>query len=354
MVPSQPRNLRSLAAIAVESGTTRYDIPTTVNVPDKSATMVMLLSKRVRGEAIFLFAPDGGVPDSASHPFRVARFYNGTPGVLERGPIAVFEKGSFLGQGMVDPLPAGATATVPFALERAIAIDQERKFDETGERVAKIENSQLFIERDAVQQTKYRVRNGGDQAAKVLVKHPRNGGARLYQPPKDTEDNVGTHTALVPGVVPPHATTDLIVDERSTIRRGEDWFSDVADNAVKAYIADPRADRAAAAKLTAAWTLRTEVARRRDARRKLEREMMDLQRGSDETRRNIKAIEKSKGKDADDLRARLTKSLNDMVGRYDVVNREHIENNMKLTELEVRFREAIRDITILEGPPPIK
>ena len=352
MVPSQPRNLRSLAAIAVESGTTRYDIPTTVNVPDKSATMVMLLSKRVRGEAIFLFAPDGGVPDSASHPFRVARFLNGTPGVLERGPIAVFEKGSFLGQGMVDPLPAGATATVPFALERAIAIDQERKFDETGERVAKIENSQLFIERDAEQQTKYRVRNGGDHAAKVLVRHPRNGGARLYQPPKDTEDNVGTHTALVPGVVPPHATTDLIVDERSTVRRWEDWFTDIADNAVKAYIADPRADKGAAAKLTAAWTIRTEVVRRRDARRKLEREMIDLQRGTDETRRNIKAIEKSKGKDADDLRARLTKSLNDMVGRYDVINRDHIENNMKLTELEVRFREAIRDITIVEGPPP--
>ena len=41
-----------------------------------------------------------------------------------------------------------------------------------------------------------------------------------------------------------------------------------------------------------------------------------------------------------------------MVGRYDVVNRENIENNLKLTELEVRFREAIRDITVLEGPPP--
>ena len=79
--------------------------------------MVMLLSSRVPGEALFLFAPDGGVPDSSSHPFRVARFANKTPGVLERGPIAVFERGSFLGQGMLDPLPAGATATVPFALD---------------------------------------------------------------------------------------------------------------------------------------------------------------------------------------------------------------------------------------------
>ena len=161
--------MRSLAAIAVESGTTRYDLPQPVTIPDKSATMVMLLSRRIPGEALFLFAPDAGVPDSATHPFRVVRFVNSTAGVLERGPIAVFERGSFLGQGMVDPLPAGATATVPFALERAVAVDQERKSDELGERVAKIENGELTIERDNVLQTKYRLRNGADLEAKILL-----------------------------------------------------------------------------------------------------------------------------------------------------------------------------------------
>src|SRR5512135_338550 len=156
----------------MEGGTTRYDLPSPVTIPDRSATMVMLASRPVPGEAIFLFAPDGGVADSASHPFRVARFSNHTGGALERGPIAVFQQGAFLGQGMVDPLPEGATATVPFALERAIAIEQERKYDQLGERIAKIENSELTIERDAVTQTKYRVRNGSDNAAKLLVRHP--------------------------------------------------------------------------------------------------------------------------------------------------------------------------------------
>ncbi len=122
--------------MAVEAGTTRYDLPETVTIPDKSATMVLLLSKNVPGEANFLFAPDGGVPASMQHPFRVARFTNKTGGALERGPIAVFEGGAFLGQGMVDPLPEAATATVPFALERSLAIDSERKYsEELGERV---------------------------------------------------------------------------------------------------------------------------------------------------------------------------------------------------------------------------
>ena len=169
----------------------------------------------VPGEALFLFAPDGGVGDSDSHPFRVARFSNNTGGVLERGPIAVFEDGSFLGQGMVDPLPDGATATVPFALERSIAIDVDRKCDELGARSRRSRTASSPSSATSVTQTKYRVRNGGDKVAKVLVKHPRQNGARLFSPPKDTEDNVGTGTALVPANVPPHTTVELVVDERT-------------------------------------------------------------------------------------------------------------------------------------------
>ena len=95
------------------AGSTHYNLPFAVDVPDKTATMVLLLSKSVPGESIFLFSPDPGVPQSASHPFRVVRFTNDTPGLLERGPIAVYENGAFLGQGMVEPLPPGGIATVP-------------------------------------------------------------------------------------------------------------------------------------------------------------------------------------------------------------------------------------------------
>ena len=344
--------MRSLAAVAVEGGTTRYDLPVTVTVPDKSATMVMLLSKRVPGEAIFLFAPDGGVPDSMSHPFRVARFTNRTGGVLERGPIAVFEAGSFLGQGMVDPLPDGAAATVPFALERALAVDKEQKFDELGERIAKIENSELTVERDAVTQTKYRLRNGGDLPAKMLVKHSRINGTRLFNPPKNTEDNVGTGSALVPSGVAPHATSELVVDERAVTRRVTDWFSLVADNAVKAYLVDPKADRATAAKLTAAWKLRNEIVAKTEARQRLSVEQNNLSQQTEETRRNLRAIEKNKSAAA--LQAKLTGRLGEMATRLDDITKQAVETDSKLAELRVSFKELLRDITIVAQPAPPK
>jgi hypothetical protein len=339
---SAPRSLGSLAAVAALGGTTRYDLPTRVTVPDKSATMVLLLSNRVPGEALFLYAPDGGVPDSASHPFRVARFANGTGGTLERGPIAVFEDGSFLGQGMVDPLPAGATATVPFALERAVAVDRDSKVDEAGARIAKIENSELTIERDRVTQMTYRVRNGGAAPAKVLIKHPRILGSRLFAPLPGTEDNVGTGSALVPVTAGAHATVNAFVDERVTERRHADWFSSEADRAVSDFVADPKSDREFAQKLATAWSFRTQIDKAGQERDKLAEEMATLSHSTEETRENLRAIEKNKT--AESLRQKLTARLAEASARYDDENRRAVELDAKLAELRVQFTEAIRDL----------
>ena len=93
------KNLAALAAIGVQAGTTRYDLPAAVTIPDKSATMVMLLDQRVPGEVVALFAPDGGVPGSASHPFRVARFSNKTAGCWSAGRSRSFRRGRSSARG---------------------------------------------------------------------------------------------------------------------------------------------------------------------------------------------------------------------------------------------------------------
>ena len=58
------------------------------------------------------------------------------------------------------------------------------------------------------------------------MKHARMNGTRLVQPPPGTEDNVGTGAALsVPiAVAPGPRVSSLVVDERATLSRREDWF----------------------------------------------------------------------------------------------------------------------------------
>ena len=146
----ETRNLAALAAISVQSGTTRYDLPAAVSIPDKSSTMVMLADQRIPGQVVALYAPDGGVPDSARHPFRVARFVNKTGGLVERGPLAIFADGAFAGQGVTDALPDGATATVPFGLDRRVAVEVSRESRDEGSRLYHIEAGALTVSRDVV------------------------------------------------------------------------------------------------------------------------------------------------------------------------------------------------------------
>jgi hypothetical protein len=349
---SAPRNVNALAAVAMEAGTTRYDIPFPVDIPDKSATMVLLLARPVPGESVFLYAPDGGVPDSRSHPFRVARFTNNTKGLLERGPIAVFENGAFLGQGMVDPLPPGATATVPFALERSLAVDQTRNENEEGARVAKIEAGQLEIERDWVVHTKYAFKNGSDLEARAMVKHPRLYDTRLHNPPKGTEDNLGTGSALIPIVVPKRGAAVLDVDERRIQRRYADWLSQLADDAVKAYMADARADQGVVRDLRVAWEVRGKLRLALDERNKLQSESGLLENQSNELRRNLRAIEKNKT--ADELRKDLTERLAKASARLDEITKRVIVLEMQINEQSIRFRDLLNGIKMLKPLSPVK
>jgi hypothetical protein len=348
--PSAPRNVSILAGVAIESGATRYSVPYLITVPDESATMVLLASEEVPGESVFLFAPEGGVSDSAQHPFRVARFTNSTSGLLERGPIAVFEKGSFLGQGMLDSLPPGATATVPFALERGVAIEQSSKYDERGARLYKIEGAQLTIERDSVTMTTYKMTNGTKEPGKMLVRHPRRPGTRLYRPAPGTEDNAALGNALVPISINPNGRAELVVDERLAQQRSIGWLEPLADDAVKAYLADSRSDRQAVAQLTAAWQIRQLWKGRVDEQSKLVTEREELERNLSQLHDSLKAIEKNV--QAADLRQKLTRKLGEASTRIDQITKRLVEVEVGMREQEVRFRDAINDIRIMSVPPP--
>ncbi|HKO53624.1 MAG TPA: hypothetical protein VJV79_38210 [Polyangiaceae bacterium] len=348
---SAPRRISALAAVAVDSGATRYQLPVRVTIPDASATMVLLINQRVPGEAVYLFAPDGGVPDSSSHPFRVARFTNASKGMLERGPIAVFEKGAFLGQGMLDPLPPKATATVPFALERSLAVESERRNLELGARLFKIEAGELIVERDRVTRTIYKIKNGSELSAKLLVRHSRLGAARLYKPPAGTEDNLGAGNALVPIMVQAASRAELTVEERQPTQERTDWLSPVADDAVKAYLADARADQALVVALSSAWTQRAALKKASDEQNSLTQSQAELEKSSRETRLSLEAIEKNR--QAGDLRAKLTARLADVTNRLDQITKKLVELNMRASELEVRFRDAIREIK-LTAPLPAR
>ncbi len=342
--PSRTRNLAALAAVAVAGGATRYVLPNPVTVPDNNATMLLLTDKEVPGEATYLFAPDPGVPESASHPFRVARFTNKTGGLLERGPLAFFGEGGFLGQGVIESLPDGASATVPFGLERGLAVERYSEHIEEGARLYQVEGGNLLIERQVGPRTHYKAKSGVKETHTLWVKHMRASGYKLIGAPKGTEDNVGTNSALVPIVLAGQANKELVLDERVGRPQNVDWLSPLAEDAVKEYLSSREGQSEMGKSLQAAWTIRKDWKRLAEESERLSAEQSDLQTATEETRENLRAIEKNKA--AEDLRKTLTARLSKASARLDEVTKRLIQVNMQSKELELRFREASKEVRI--------
>ncbi len=241
-----------------------------------------------------MFAPDGGVPDSSSHPFRVARFTNATKGLLERGPIAVFEKGAFLGQGMLDPLPPKATATVPFALERSLAVESERHTLELGARLFKIEAGELVVQRD--KRDAYSVQNKKWQRAECQVaRAPPAARCRAsVQGPLWARKTPRRRQRAGADFGAGGGRAELTVEERQPTEERTDWLSPIADDAVKAYLADPRADHGLVVALSSAWGGRDALKKAGDERNSLTQSQAELEKSARETRLSLEAIEKNK------------------------------------------------------------
>ena len=304
--------------------------------------MVLLTSRAVPGEAVFLFAPNGGVADSSQHPFRVVRFTNDTKGMLERGPIAVFDRDSFLGQGVLEPLSAGAKAVVPFALDRSLGISSERTESVMGAKLAHIEAGRLTIEQSRVYRTVYRVQNGSDAAAKLMLKHTFAGAARLLNPPPGTEHDEGQPSALVPASVERGGKAVVNVDERLPVRTEEDWSSPWADEAIAAYVKDPRAVPALRDALSRVAVLTKNLRHQRDERNALQSQQAILTQGAEQARASLKSIAKSAG--AEDLRRKLTTRLGGLEAQLGNVEKRRVELELAINEAEVRLQESVREL----------
>ncbi len=341
-----PRITTNLASVVVEGGQTRYDIPQKITIPDDNSTMVMIFSKKVEGELSYLFAPRYGVFDSSAHPFRVARFRNTTGGLLEKGPLAIYESNAFLGQGMLSMLPADATTTVPFSIERGIAVEVKKNNTERGGRIFKVESGNLVIEKDFINQTEYIIKNGLNKPVKIILKHQRVSGTRLIKPEKNVEENVGTNTALITTDIAGFTTDTLKVEEVRSYPYSTDWMSDMAEDAIKDYIAKNGSETENVKLLSQILEILGQLKKAYVKQDKLYQEQGILEKAQAETRDNLKSIEKNP--QATDLKGKLMDRLDKNASRLQIISKELIELKMRISELKVRFDETKKVIKISE------
>lgn len=191
-----------------------YEIEHPVTIRRNQSALVPIVLRPFEGRQALLYNRQTR-PDN---PLRCVEFRNTTGLTLEGGPVTVLEKGSYVGEAMLDTLVPDVEKLIPFAVELSVRIlDNVESHDERVHKVVARQGT-LHIFQQRVQQTTYHLDNRSDQEKVLYLEHPRGGAEQqLFGPtePKETTENYWRFRLILP----PREITRFVVRQRTPLQQ---------------------------------------------------------------------------------------------------------------------------------------
>ncbi|MBA2544203.1 MAG: DUF4139 domain-containing protein [Deltaproteobacteria bacterium] len=333
------------------SGLTRYDLDDKLTVPDGTSTMVAIINQQVEGEETFLFRPGGAGSGYEANPYRVIRFKNSTPFALESGPISIYSGGSFVGEGISEPVSANVAVTIPFAVESGLLVSSRAQYRSDEIRLVKIVRGVIEIEQFGRRQTTWEIKTqiARTEDITVYVRHAKAGGSYALMPrPTGAEDLPDAY--LIPIKLAAKAIeTKLEVIEQTPSRSTLSIWDSRALVLFEGILAQGNLDRAIRDKLAPIVKLRQEVAKIDTEIEGKTRTRQELDQRANETRQNLEAIKRDPA--ANQLRKKLSDRLEQFSKDGDKLGRDLVELQTKRTEKKVGLEDAMQNLDLSPKEP---
>ena len=329
---------RSLTTPQDLAGATRYQVSDPVTLPKGTSTMVSLLTLLGGTEDIYLFRPDRGIAGSDQHPLRAARVRIGV--ALEPGPVAVFARGSFVGEGVLTRMHAGETALIPYAIDSAAHVESSTEEKHRPLRLVSLRSGEAVVEDEESYLTHYEITAGQSVPARIFIRHPQRGGYTAPKLPADTES--GAQAYLVPHPLVAGQKSTLTVDELRTTRRTLALKS--GTESLAPYLEVTRLPDPLMARLRELEALQKDSLRRTREVEELHRELDDLRGRAEELRENLRTIEKIAS--AATLRAELITKLTSNERKSDEAQKQLIARTETQVAAAARLAQLLSELRI--------
>ena len=345
------RSTQANARAKSVSGLTRFDLGNRVTVPDGTSTMVAIINQDVEAEQTFLFRPGGAGSGYEQNPYRVVRFKNSTPFVLEPGPISIYTGGSFVGEGLSEAVGTGTSTTIPFAVEPGVLVSSSSQYTGEDMRIVRIVRGVIEVESFQRMTTTWTVKGQPSGAGfTVLVRQSKQGGGYTLKSKIDGAEELAD-AYLIPVKVAPNQTTGAldVVEQTPSNTTLTIWDSRVP-LLFDAVLRLSNLDAATRARITPLITLRQEIGRIDTELQGLELQKIELDQRASETRENLEAIKKDPR--ASDLRGRLSKRLEEFTRDGDKIGRTLVELQSKRLEKKIELEDLLQNLDLRVPEPP--
>jgi Domain of unknown function (DUF4139) len=331
------------------SGMTRFDLEERITVPNGSSTMVAILNRQVDAEQTFLYRPGGAGIGYDANPYRVVRFKNSTPFVLEPGPISIYTGGSFVGEGLSEAVSTGTSATIPFAVEPSIMVSSTSTYDGEEMRLLKISRGVLEVESFSRTTTTWSVKGKpAEQAYSVLVRHSKAGwNYDLVDPPKGTEVLPDAYLIRVEVAKGKSEGSTKLVEQTPSTTTISIWDYRALD-LLEALVISTDLTPDMRTKLQPIVDTRREIGRIDTEVEGLKAQQIELDQRASETRENLEAIKKDPA--ANSLRKKLSDRLDDFTRDGDKIGRRVVELQSQRLEKKIALEDLLDGLD-LTAPP---
>jgi hypothetical protein len=321
-------------------GESHFTAKTPMTVKPGRSVMLAIVNQPVTGELVYVYDPESERGNSR-YAFRAIRIANPTDNTLEPGPVTVYGAGRFIGEGLTEPIGPRATAVIPFALDRQIAVERTLDRRDRIAGLAKIERGVLTADIDHRRTTRLLLANRMRSTAAVYIRHQPTKGWTLRSAPKKRE-RIGDAVLFAVELGPGERRAVEIVETTPLVRR-LDLRTIGAVEMLEVYLSgDAAEDGALTAQLAPLLATHREIVDHYTAVDSLQLQLDELRARSGELHRQIVSLRAVKTRGP--LIRHLDAKLREVSERVQRGTMEVVDREQKLMLARIRFQDALAEI----------
>ncbi|MCB9786594.1 MAG: hypothetical protein H6744_07855 [Deltaproteobacteria bacterium] len=322
-------------------GESHFESKTAMTIARGTSAMVSILDSQAQGDIVYVYTPDDE-RGNQRFAFKAVRLVNPTKSTLETGPVTVYGEGRFVGEGMTTAIPPGATAVIPFALDRQIVVEREGANEDRIARLLTLQRGVFTAEVQHARKTTMHVTNRMRQAARVFVRHEVREGWTLKSSPEVHERLGESYLFEVP--VPGGATVDVVIEETTPLQRTVDLRSDVGMRLVRVYLEAPPEDARFAPALAKLVAIHDEMVNHEQNIVSLHERMDEFRVRIDELHMQIASLKASKV--GGSLMSHLQKKMKEMSEHIQRSTIAVVDHEEQLMMARIRFQDAVAELSL--------
>jgi len=311
-------------------------------VPDSSSTLVNIVNSRVPGKEVVLFRPELTGSYATSHPYRAVQLHNTSGFSLEKGPVAIYARRTFMGEAFLERLNKGQTIFLTYAIDPHVSMTRRVVYANTPVRLLKIHGGMVVSEVMRIQRTRYKITNRLEKPITAFVKSIKPSGYKLRTKAKGIVR--GGNAIYAPITVAPGATRVLTVEWVSPVQRSLAINTNLAMTVLKMYIGTGKVPARIKPILNKIIDARTRINSLKAEINRIWRVRRTLSADQKRIRANFKLLKKVRGNKR--LKARLLKSLSQLEARLSGLTARYVKLDEQRAALHAKMRIWIGQITL--------